>query len=281
MKKITIKAKAKVNLTLDVLGQNGGYHDINSLVTTIDLFDKITIKKRKDSRITLTMKGLAVDCPITENNAYKAAQMFIKSFCTNGVDIIIHKNIPLGAGLGGSSADIAGVLLGMKELYQEAGDLLPLANNLGSDSGYMLSGGYAVISGRGDKIEHCDIEQKFYLLLINEDQQISARASYKGFDKLGKTIEPCTNIALNALKEKDYNKFFDIIKNDLFLSSKEIVPHISANIIALKKTGAPAQIMSGSGPTVYGIYLNEKQRDLAYKKLYPIYKEQLLKVQTL
>ena len=153
MKKITIKAKAKINLTLDVVGLNSGYHDINTLVTTIDLYDRIILKKRKDSAISLNCTGVKMDCAITDNNAYKTAKAFADKFSTGGVDITVQKNIPLGAGLGGSSADIAGVLNGLKALYGVNESVLDIANALGSDSGYMLSGGYAVLSGRGDKIK--------------------------------------------------------------------------------------------------------------------------------
>ena len=118
MKNIVINAPAKVNFTLDVLGVEENYHKIKTLVSTIDLYDKITIKKRKDSRIKLVMKGIKVDCEITENNAYKAAKAFIEKYKTLGVDIIVNKKIPVGAGLGGSSADIAGVLNAMEGLYQ-------------------------------------------------------------------------------------------------------------------------------------------------------------------
>lgn len=281
MKKIKIKAPAKINLTLDILGQEKGYHDIKSLVTTINLYDKIILKKRKDKRINVELKGLDVGCSMFDNNAYKAGKMFVETFSTNGADIFIEKNIPIGAGLGGSSADIAGVLNGMKELYQTTDNLLPLANNLGSDSGYMLSGGYAVITGRGEKIAKKEIPQVLYLLLITENKQISARASYKAFDKLEKTYKPCTTSAEKALKEKDFEKFCSCIKNDLYLASSQIVEEIKLNVQILKKIGAPAQIMTGSGSAVCGIYFNKRERNKAYKKLYPIYKNQLIKANTI
>ena len=137
MKKVVINAPAKVNFTLDILGVEDGYHKIKTLVSTINLCDKITIKKRKDSRINLIMKGIPVDCEPIENNAYKAAQAFVEKYKTLGVDIIVNKKIPVGAGLGGSSVDIAGVLNGMKALYPET-EVLDIANKLGSDSGYLL-----------------------------------------------------------------------------------------------------------------------------------------------
>ena len=280
MKKIKIKARAKINLTLDVVGVIGGYHEINSLVTSIDLSDQITLTKRKDKRITLKCEGLPVGCDITDNNAYKATKLFLDTYDTQGVDIVINKNIPIGAGLGGSSADIAGVLNGLKELYQIDGDLLPLANALGSDSGYMLGGGYAIISGRGEKIERKNIDKTLYFILITEQENISARASYKAFDSIGKVFDKCTEQAENALEQNNFEKFVSIIKNDLYHGSKELVPQLQTNIDVLKKAGAPTAIMTGSGSAVYGVFDSVKERDKCYKKLLPIYGDKLIKAQT-
>ncbi len=280
MKKITIKAKAKINLTLDVVGLTNGYHDLSTLVTTIDLYDKITIKKRKDSAINLKCTGLEMDCSVTDNNAYKTAKAFIDKFSTGGVDIIIEKNIPLGAGLGGSSADIAGVLNGLKTLYGVNESVLDLANALGSDSGYMLSGGYAVLSGRGDKIKSKKIDKTLYFVIITEKKQVSARASYKNFDKIAKTYKPCTAVCLKALEENNFEKFAKTIKNDLTEGSIQIVKEIQTNFAVLKKAGAKAVIMAGSGSAVVGIFEDKKQRETVYKKLKPLYDENIIKAQT-
>lgn len=281
MKKVKIKAPAKINLTLDVLGVTNGYHDIKSLVASIDVYDEIILRARKDSTITLECAGINIDCEIFDNNAYKAAKAFIEKFSTHGVDIKINKNIPIGAGLGGSSADIAGVLLGMKSLYQVKGNLNAIANELGSDSNYMLSGGYAVITGRGEKVHPREIDQILYLLLILEGKSIAARASYKAFDKLEKTFKPCTAAAEKALKEGDKEKFYQVIKNDLYYGSKELLPEMQGNIFVLKKAGAPTALMTGSGSAVYGVFFDKKERDKVYKKLLPIYGNRLIKAQTL
>lgn len=280
MKKIVVKAPAKINLTLDVLGTEGKFHEIKTLVSTINVYDKITIKPRKDSRINLEMKGLAVDCAVTENNAYKAGKIYMDKVSSMGADIVIEKKIPIGAGLGGSSADIAGVLIGMQKAYKQKADLLPLANSLGSDSGYLLGGGYAVLSGRGEKIVKKDFAQKLYLLIITDSQAVSSRASYKAFDKLEKTFKPCTASAEKALKEDNFEKFCSVIKNDLYLASCTLNENIKYNLNNLKIAGAPAQVMTGSGSAVVGIFNGKKQRDKAYKKLLPLYNEQLIKAQT-
>ena len=114
------KAYAKINLSLNITGTENGYHMLDSVVTTIDVFDTISVRKRKDDKITLTMKGVGANLLLDErqNNAYKAAALFKQTFDTKGMDITVVKRIPLGGGLGGSSADVAGVLNALKQLFK-------------------------------------------------------------------------------------------------------------------------------------------------------------------
>ncbi|MBR2384270.1 MAG: 4-(cytidine 5'-diphospho)-2-C-methyl-D-erythritol kinase, partial [Clostridia bacterium] len=187
-RKVIIKVPAKINLTLDVLGKDEKFHFLKSLVSSINVYDIISLEKREDDHITLSVIG-DCGCKIEDNTAYKAAKLFKEKFSVGGVDITINKNIPLGAGLGGSSADIAGVLNGMKLLFRKRGDLLPLANELGSDSGFMLGGGIAVIQGRGDIICRQKLKLSANILLVTEESSISAKESYNAYDKIGKTYD--------------------------------------------------------------------------------------------
>lgn len=281
MKKYSLKVPAKLNFTLDVLGVEGKFHNIESLVASVNVFDAITLLKRKDGKITVTMRGLPVDCDLLDNNAYKAAKLFKEKFSTSGVDIIIDKNIPVGGGMGGSSADIAGTLLGMKTLFEKDVDLIPLASELGSDAAYMLDGGWAIISGRGEKVKKEKIENKFYLLIITEEKSISARQCYKKFDELGFSYKPCTASAIKSLKSGDVDKFLTLIKNDLMKASCEYVENVDFNVKALLRGGAKAAIMTGSGSATFGVYKTQEERDASYKKLKPLFEDKLLKAETI
>ncbi|MBE5754222.1 MAG: 4-(cytidine 5'-diphospho)-2-C-methyl-D-erythritol kinase [Clostridiales bacterium] len=280
MKKLTVLTPAKLNLTLDVLGVNGNFHDIESLVVSINLFDKITVKARQDGKITLLTKGREVDCPVIENNAYKAAKLFVDTFGTTGVDIIVDKNIPVAGGLGGSSADIAGVLNALNALYGINGEIELLANDLGSDAAYMLHGGVAVMKGRGEIIETSDADRKIYLLLITEDTQIAARNCYKKFDQKKKLYPSVTQKAERILYTGDLEQLFPLLKNDLGEAAAELVPNIKHNIFNLKKAGAANALVAGSGPTVYGVFEEKAERDKAYKKLTALYGKSLIKAET-
>lgn len=281
MKRITQKIPAKINLTLDVLGVTGGFHDLESMVASIDVYDKITATKRTDRVITLKCKGLPVDCVPVDNNAYRAAKLFMERFNTTGVNIVIEKNIPVGGGLGGSSADIVGVLKCMQALFEKSEDLTDIANDLGSDCAYMLNGGFAIMRGRGDKVEKLNIDKTLYLILIPEQKSTSARLVYKAFDDMQKSFSPCTALALKALNDGDMRKFLAVIKNDLTDSALSQVPEMNLNLTALKKAGAPVALMTGSGSCVYALFENEKQRNIAYKKLKNLYGKGLIKAKTI
>ncbi len=282
MKKIKLKTPAKINLTLDVLGTNEqGYHDLCSLVTSIDVYDYITILKRKDYNIRLKCKGIDPECSLVDNNAYKSAERFNKAFNTSGVNVTIDKRIPVGAGLGGSSADIAGVLNGMKMLYGIKESVAPIANILGSDSAYMLKGGWGVLKGRGDKQEFLELDKTLYLVILLEEKSASSKQVYREYDKREKTYLPCTDTAITALKKGDFELFAKLAKNDLYPATKALIPELQDNIKALEDAGAPLSIMTGSGSAVLGVFDNEKQRNSVYKKLKLKYKKNIIKCKTI
>lgn len=279
MKKVKVNAYAKINLILDVTGVEGKFHTLKSLVCSIDLADKITLIKREDGQINLKEKGIITDCDFRDNNAYRAAQMFVKQYKTNGVDIILDKRIPLGGGLGGSSADIAGVLKGLKRLYGTQGDVGEIADKLGSDARFMLNGGYALMEGRGDKITSLNVTKQFYLLILSHSQQVTAKECYEEYDKQNKTYPIACDKAIALLRHGEYKAFLSNLKNDLYSASVKICPRIEFNLYDLKEVGSA--VMTGSGSAVVGVYLTKKQRDYAYKHLKKIHGDRLIKAKTI
>ena len=192
MNTVKIKSYAKVNLTLEIVGIEGGYHLLDSLVASVDLHDLILLKKKKGGLSSITMKGMGSESiPPEKNNALKAAEAFSERLNTNGADIVIYKNIPMGAGLGGSSADVAGVLNGMAKLYgvDDERALEEIADGLGSDTKYMLKGGFVRMRGRGEKLTTTNITQKLHMLLICPHSDVSTAACYRKYDELPKTLE--------------------------------------------------------------------------------------------
>lgn len=280
MRKIREKIPAKINLTLDVTGVKDGYHEIKSLFCSINVFDKITVKKRSDKKITLKEKGILTGISMTENNAYRAAALYRDTFGTAGVDIVIDKNIPIGAGLGGSSADIAGVLNAMDKIFN-AGSVKKLADELGSDVAFMLHGGLSEVTGRGETVKPILCPYKFYLLIITENESVGAKEGYAAFDRAEKTYQPCTEKAEIALKNGETERFYKLLKNDLYNTSAVLVPKIKENVKALKKAGAVNAVMTGSGSAVVGYFADKKRRNAAVKTLKNEYKHKLIFAETI
>jgi len=280
MKKVTVEAPAKINLTIDVVGEKDGFHLIKSFVATINLCDKLTFKKREDDKIIIHDKGKKCLCEPEKNNAYKTAKAFMEKFNTSGVDVYIKKKIPVGGGLGGSSADIAGTLKGLALLFDVEEELLPIANSLGSDSGYLMLGGYKVISGRGEIIEDTNAKREMYLIIIPDKDGISARECYEEFDKLGSVTHSCTAEAVELFRKGDED-FYKVIKNDLYLPALKFLPQLQAKIKELESAGAKKALMTGSGSCVYGIFESKKAQEDAYKLLKKKYGKTLIKAKTI
>ncbi len=273
------KIYAKLNLNLDVVGVFDGYHELSSVFCSISLFDKITVKKRKDSIVTLTEKGIVTGVDVCENNAFKAVKAYIDKYHTNGVDVIVDKHIPIGAGLGGSSADIVGTLKCMDRLFNK-GEIESIYNSLGSDCAFMAKGGIAKVSGRGEKVKPIKSKTKFYLLILCDEKTVAAKDSYSVFDKLNINVEPTTDSIVKLLTENEGAKAIKLIKNDLYLSSKTLLPKITENEKALWDVGAEKVIMAGSGSAVVGLFTGKNRRNKAYKSLAKKYKNLLIKSET-
>ena len=176
-----VNAYAKLNLTLDITGREGGYHTLDSLVATIDLSDRIVARRRRDNLVSVRMHGMGSESiPPEENNAQRAGEAFVSAFHTTGADISVYKDIPVGAGLGGSSADAAGVLRAMAKLYavKDGVALKAVADMLGSDTGYLLTGGYARMRGRGTQTEPLHGLPSLSLLLLCPREGVSTAECY-------------------------------------------------------------------------------------------------------
>ena len=180
-----VKSYAKVNLSLNIAGTAGGYHLIDSVVCSIGVHDTVCARPRRDTLINVYMHGMGSErIPPEKNNAVRAGEAFVSAFGTRGADIEIYKDIPVGAGLGGSSADAAGVLNVLEKLYKtgKAGEIKALADALGSDTGYMLGGGFARLSGRGERVEKL-AGMPLHFLLILPPTPVSTAECFAEYDK--------------------------------------------------------------------------------------------------
>lgn len=228
---------------------------LDSLVCSIDVYDLVKLASRKDKRINVKMRGRGSESILpSENNAYKAAERYRDAFQTCGADIEIYKNIPLGAGLGGSSADAAGVLRGMCELYSAGSEseIKDIADSLGSDTGYMLTGGFARLTGRGDKVEPLSSEMQLYGLMLKPSGGVSTAECYARYDKM--PAKSNKSGARAALESGDGAALGANLFNELYPSATLINPDVARAYRELKDFAPLGVNMTGSGSGVYALF---------------------------
>lgn len=256
---IQVKAHAKVNLSLNITGEKDGYHQLKSVVASIDLADTIVLSKRKLSRIAMHGMG-SEGIPPEKNNALKAAELYSETFGTEGAEITVYKDIPMGGGLGGSSADAAGVLKGMQKLYKKGTDeeIKALADSLGSDTGYLLKGGYALLEGRGEIVTPLSAKQPLSLLLFLPEGEVSTPQCYRAYDTMPDRDDGQTERVMDALSKGDLKGLGENLYNSLTKPALSLNPKI-AEAIEEAKSFAPLGVgMSGSGSTVFALFENRE-----------------------
>lgn len=253
-----VKAYAKLNLTFSVTGSSGGYHTVESIVCSVDLYDLIVLKKRSDSLVSVEMHGMGTELiPPERNNAVRAAEKYVERFRTCGANIVIYKNIPVGAGLGGSSADAAGVLRGMSKLYGAGSlrELKELADSLGSDTGYMLGGGYALLTGRGEKVRAIHTDRRLDFLMLKPDGGVSTAECYKLYDSMPSPPQSSEN-AIQALISGDKPSLGGSLCNALYAPAAQLEPSVKTAYEELAAFSPLGVNMTGSGSAVYALFEN-------------------------
>lgn len=229
---------------------------LQSLVCPVDLYDLIILKKRRDGLICVEMHGFGTELmPPEQNNACRAAGLYAKTYKTCGADITIYKNIPLGAGLGGSSADAAGVLLGMSKLYGKGSEreLKELADSLGSDTGYMLTGGYALLTGRGERIQKIHSNTRLDFLLLKPTGGVSTAECYKLYDALPTPPQDPQN-AIQALISGDKETLGKCLHNALYAPAAQLNQDVCTAYGELQSFSPLGVNMTGSGSAVFALF---------------------------
>lgn len=274
--KITILANAKINIHLEVTGKRpNGYHDISSVFQSVSLSDKIEIKITEKAGVSAISLGAEI---AGENLVIKAAEKFFAlTGIKMGADIILHKNIPLSAGLGGGSADGAAVLSALniafdKPLSEEV--LIKTALSLGADVPFCLFGGTKRAEGLGEILTDVNTGLNCFVILIKNYSKQSTGEMYKRVDTLSKK-ECNTENVVKALESGDKTSLKKYCRND-FLEVSENKKEQEQILKKLEEGGAFLSGLSGSGPTVFGFY--EAEPSLEYiNELKALYKEVYLR----
>lgn len=256
MQSIIVKAKAKINWTLDILGTNqDGYHVLDMLMQTISLFDKVEIIKQEQFELKTDKKYIPCD---ERNTAFRAAQYFFDAIGKEKECLIkISKKIPSGAGLGGGSADAAAVLNGLNQLYGyplSQKTLSELALKIGADVPFLLKRGFCRAKGIGEQMQ--ELAPKKYVLLLAMDfsTPISTKNSYKLYDELKIEKHPDTDGFIKALNDKDFDAMRACGGNSLIAPSSQLASSVPTLIQKMYDEGATFSSMTGSGSTVFGVF---------------------------
>jgi 4-diphosphocytidyl-2-C-methyl-D-erythritol kinase len=222
--------------------------------------------------------------PPEKNNALKAAELFSQRFHTHGADITVFKNIPIGGGLGGSSADIGGVLNGMAKLYgiDNEAALGEIADELGSDARYMLDGGFQRMQGRGTKLEKLEIKTPIFMLLFCPQSSVSAGACYQEYDRLamqqgGFSTGEKTEKAINAFMQGNLNEGCRYLTNDLYAPASALNEDVKKAFCDAASFAPTGVVMTGSGSAVLAIFENKELCDWAKSRYKGAFKTYVVK----
>lgn len=253
---LKVRAYAKINLTLDVLHKRSdGYHEVAMIMQAIDLFDTVQLQKQNGD-ITLEANIPALACD-GSNLAYKAAAL-IKDKCgiNEGVHISLQKNIPLAAGLAGGSANAAVVLKGLNTLWQlglAQSELEEMGALLGSDIPFCLRGGTMLSTGRGEILTPLPQLPVCYVVLAKPDICVSTAKVYGAYCNDKVVERPDTQGVLKSLEQQDLQGVADRLCNVLESVTVFDYPVIDEIKRAMRRCGVMNSLMSGSGPTVFGL----------------------------
>ncbi len=276
-KAICQRGYAKLNLSLDVCGvREDGYHEVAMIMQTIRLWDEVT------AELQPVEEGITIECNLPyipkdrRNLVYQAAELFLAECgLSSGVKLHVFKKIPVSAGLAGGSADAAATLKALNLLF---GTQLPIARliemgaGLGSDVPYCLIGGTCLATGRGEIVERIRPMPEAFAVLIKPDFSISTPWAYARYDEMQSDIHPDLEAMQAAIAAGDWDGIRAQMINLLEPAVSDEYPVITDIRDQLLAHGARAALMSGSGPTVYGLFDKEKSARRCYfqlKKYFP------------
>ena len=271
MNQIELKALAKINLGLDVLGRReNGYHDVRMVMQSVYLYDEVKIEKTDREGITVeTNLGFL---PTGDGNiAYKAAQLLKDEFgISDGIRIVLRKHIPVAAGLAGGSSNAAAVLYGMNRMFRlglSRQEMMDRGVKLGADVPYCIMRGTVLAEGIGEELKELPQMPKCTVLIAKPPVSVSTKAVYEALDAEEITDHPDIDGIIAGLEEGSLKKVAAYMGNVLEGVTIPMHPVISEIKEEMKAAGAINAMMSGSGPTVFGLFENRADARNAQKRI--------------
>lgn len=271
MNEISVKALAKINLGLDVIRRReDGYHEVCMVMQTIHLYDRLDIMKNTSGNIT--METNLSFLPTNENNlVYKAAKLLCDEFdIKDGIHVNLQKRIPVAAGMAGGSTDAAAVLYGVNKIFDlglSTQDLMDRGVKIGADVPYCIMRGTALAEGIGEKLSPLPPMVKCPVLIAKPAINVSTKFVYENLKLDANTVHPNMQQLISDIKEKDLNKIACDMGNVLESVTIPAYPIIADIKEYMMEHGAVGAMMSGSGPTVFGLYDDENTAQAAFEAI--------------
>lgn len=262
MNSIDLKSRAKVNLSIDVLGKReDGYHLVEMIMQTIDLYDKLKITEIEENSILI--KSNSLDIPLNEDNImYKAVKLLKNQFnIEKGIEISIEKNIPVAAGMAGGSSNAAAVLVGLNKLWNlglSENELKDIGLKLGADVPFCITGGSAIAEGIGEKLTNIKgLPEDLNILVCKPNIFVSTKEVYQSLNMDKVKRRPQNKELIDALQKEDVKFISENMVNVLEEVTSFKYSEIGQIEDIMIKNKALGSMMSGSGPTVFGLFDNK------------------------
>ena len=268
---ISLKALAKINLGLDVVRRReDGYHEVRMIMQTIHLYDRLDIKRTKESGIQIQTNLSFL--PVNENNLiYKAAKLLMDEFSiTDGVSVKLDKRIPVAAGMAGGSTDAAAMLFGMNRLFSlglTKRQLMERGVQIGADVPYCIMRGTALAEGIGEELSQLPPMVKCPVLIAKPSISVSTKFVYQNLKLDDATVHPDIDRLIDDIKAKNLHDIAAHMGNVLETVTIPNYPVIDEIKKHMLSHGAVGAMMSGSGPTVFGLFDDEATAKKAYKAM--------------
>lgn len=271
MDSITRKAYAKINLGLDVLRRReDGYHEVKMIMQTVDIWDVLTFSRSEKPGITLSVNK--EELPASKDNLiYRAAELVMQKYnIQDGVIISLEKNIPIAAGMAGGSTDAAAVFHGLKELFSlemSVEEMQKLGVKIGADVPYCIVGGTALSEGIGEILSPLPAPPDCVLVVAKPDINVSTKFVYENLHANELKVHPDIDGMIDAIREGDLSGITERMGNVLETVTVKEYPVIEEIKSLMKQAGAENALMSGSGPTVFGIFTDRESAKAAAKQI--------------
>lgn len=278
MNSIDLKSRAKVNLSIDVLGKReDGYHLVEMIMQTIDLYDKLKITEIEENLILI--KSNSLDIPLNEDNImYKAVNLLRDQFnIEKGIEISIEKNIPVAAGMAGGSSNAAAVLVGLNKLWNlglSESELKDIGLKLGADVPFCITGGSALAEGIGEELTNIKgLPEDLNILVCKPNIFVSTKEVYQSLNMDKVKRRPKNKELIDALQKEDVKFISENMVNVLEEVTSLKYSEIGQIEDIMIKNKALGSMMSGSGPTVFGLFDNKDCAIKAKKDLQAKYNQ--------